>query len=80
MVASGLQYGKGENLFHYFFKVDVNVILTQYVYILANLQYHFFVKCLVFKQVSWLMQFSKVPLFGQGTNYIPMIHVNDLGG
>ncbi|XP_045916561.1 adenylate kinase 7-like isoform X1 [Micropterus dolomieu] len=50
VVASGLQYGKGENLFHYFFKV------------------------------SWLMQFPKVPLFGQGTNYIPMIHVNDLGG
>uniref|UniRef100_A0A3Q3FK31 Adenylate kinase 7a n=1 Tax=Labrus bergylta TaxID=56723 RepID=A0A3Q3FK31_9LABR len=50
VVASGLQYGKGENLFHYFFKV------------------------------SWLMQFPKVPVFGQGTNYIPMIHVNDLGG
>ncbi|XP_042358935.1 LOW QUALITY PROTEIN: adenylate kinase 7-like [Plectropomus leopardus] len=50
VVASGLQYGKGENLFHYFFKV------------------------------SWLMQFPKVPLFGQGTNYIPMIHVYDLGG
>lgn len=26
------------------------------------------------------MQFPKVPLFGQGTNYIPMIHVYDLGG
>ncbi|XP_068564315.1 adenylate kinase 7-like [Cebidichthys violaceus] len=50
VVACGLQYGKGENLFHYFFKV------------------------------SWLMQFPKVPLFGQGTNHIPMIHVNDLGG
>ncbi|XP_059212405.1 adenylate kinase 7-like [Centropristis striata] len=50
VVASGLQYGKGENLFHYFFKV------------------------------SWLMQFPKVPLFGQGTNHIPMIHVYDLGG
>ncbi|XP_041661053.1 adenylate kinase 7-like isoform X2 [Cheilinus undulatus] len=50
VVASGLQYGKGENLFNYFFKV------------------------------SWLMQFPKVPLFGQGKNYIPTIHVNDLGG
>uniref|UniRef100_A0A671WFZ9 Adenylate kinase 7a n=1 Tax=Sparus aurata TaxID=8175 RepID=A0A671WFZ9_SPAAU len=50
VVASGLQYGKGENLFHYFFKV------------------------------SWLMQFPKVPIFGEGTNYIPMIHVYDLGG
>ncbi|XP_073348543.1 adenylate kinase 7-like [Pagrus major] len=50
VVASGLQYGKGENLFHYFFKV------------------------------SWLLQFPKVPLFGEGTNYIPMIHVYDLGG
>ncbi|XP_034554964.1 adenylate kinase 7a [Notolabrus celidotus] len=50
VVCSGLQYGKGENLFHFFFKV------------------------------SWLMQSPKVPLFGQGSNYIPMIHVNDLGG
>ncbi|KAK2889925.1 adenylate kinase 7-like [Channa argus] len=50
VIASGLQYGKGENLFHYFFKV------------------------------SWLMQFPKVPIFGQGTNYIPMIHVYDLAG
>ncbi|CAJ1078334.1 adenylate kinase 7a [Xyrichtys novacula] len=50
VVGSGLQYGNGENLFHFFFKV------------------------------SWLMQFPKVPLFGQGTNYIPMIHVHDLAG
>ncbi|XP_063350728.1 adenylate kinase 7a [Pelmatolapia mariae] len=50
VVASGLQYGKGEDLFHYFFKV------------------------------SWLMEFTKVPIFGQGTNYIPTIHVSDLGG
>ncbi|KAL7388110.1 hypothetical protein ABVT39_007334 [Epinephelus coioides] len=50
VVTSGLQYGQGENLFHYFFKV------------------------------SWLMQFPKVPLFGQGKNHIPMIHVYDLGG
>ncbi|KAK2855959.1 hypothetical protein Q5P01_004694 [Channa striata] len=50
VIASGHQYGKGENLFHYFFKV------------------------------SWLMQFPKVPIFGQGTNCIPMIHVYDLAG
>ncbi|XP_026196850.1 adenylate kinase 7-like [Anabas testudineus] len=50
VVACGLQYGKGENLFHYFFKV------------------------------SWLMQFPKIPIFGQGTNHIPMIHVYDLAG
>uniref|UniRef100_A0A667Z6Q8 Adenylate kinase 7a n=1 Tax=Myripristis murdjan TaxID=586833 RepID=A0A667Z6Q8_9TELE len=50
VVASGLQYGQGENLFHYFFKV------------------------------SWSMQFPKVPVFGVGTNCIPMIHVYDLGG
>lgn len=25
VVACGLQYGKGENIFHYFFKVDINV-------------------------------------------------------
>ncbi|KAM9840228.1 adenylate kinase 7-like [Aulostomus maculatus] len=50
VVAAGLQYGKGENLFHYFFKV------------------------------SWLMQLPEVPIFGQGENYIPMIHVYDLAG
>lgn len=31
VVACGLQYGKGENLFHYFFKVDIDVIMTQYI-------------------------------------------------
>ncbi|XP_055088432.1 adenylate kinase 7-like [Periophthalmus magnuspinnatus] len=50
VVSSGLQYGKGENLFHFFFKV------------------------------SWLMQSPEVPMFGPGTNYIPMIHIHDLGG
>ncbi|KAM4600941.1 adenylate kinase 7-like [Polymixia lowei] len=50
VVASGLQYGKGENLFHYFFKA------------------------------SWSMLIPNVPVFGPGTNYIPMIHVYDLGG
>uniref|UniRef100_A0A8D3BXJ0 Uncharacterized protein n=1 Tax=Scophthalmus maximus TaxID=52904 RepID=A0A8D3BXJ0_SCOMX len=50
VVASGLQYGMGENLFHYFFKV------------------------------SWMGKFPKVPVFGEGTNNIPMIHVNDLAG
>lgn len=79
VVACGHQYGKGENLFHYFFKVDINVIITQYtlclrIYCMLNLQYY------LSDQVSWLMQFPKVPLFGQGTNYIPMIHVYDLGG
>uniref|UniRef100_A0A8C6KG87 Adenylate kinase 7a n=1 Tax=Nothobranchius furzeri TaxID=105023 RepID=A0A8C6KG87_NOTFU len=49
IIAAGLQYGMGENLFHYFFKI------------------------------SWLMQVPQVPVFGAGTNYIPMIHVYDLG-
>nr|XP_057913845.1 adenylate kinase 7a [Doryrhamphus excisus] len=48
VVAAGIQYGKGENLFHYFFKV------------------------------SWLSECSEVPIFGEGTNYIPTIHVVDL--
>uniref|UniRef100_A0AAV2K4D7 Nucleoside-diphosphate kinase n=1 Tax=Knipowitschia caucasica TaxID=637954 RepID=A0AAV2K4D7_KNICA len=50
VVSSGLQYGQGENIFHYFFKV------------------------------SWLMQSPEVPMFGPGTNNIPMIHVHDLAG
>ncbi|XP_034436282.1 adenylate kinase 7-like isoform X2 [Hippoglossus hippoglossus] len=50
VVGSGLQYGMGENLFHYFFKV------------------------------SWLMMLPKVPIFGDGKNHIPMIHVYDLAG
>ncbi|XP_077367472.1 adenylate kinase 7-like isoform X2 [Festucalex cinctus] len=48
VLAAGIQYGKGENLFHYFFKV------------------------------SWLSEISNVPIFGEGTNYIPTIHVLDL--
>ncbi|XP_049613122.1 adenylate kinase 7a isoform X1 [Syngnathus scovelli] len=48
VLAAGIQYGKGENLFHYFFKV------------------------------SWLSEFSEVPIFGEGTNFIPTIHVLDL--
>ncbi|KAK7879668.1 hypothetical protein WMY93_033621 [Mugilogobius chulae] len=36
--------------------------------------FHYFFK------VSWLMQSPEVPMFGAGTNYIPMIHVYDLGG
>lgn len=30
--------------------------------------------------MSWLMQLPEIPLFGEGTNYVPMIHVNDLAG
>ncbi|XP_076023639.1 adenylate kinase 7a [Genypterus blacodes] len=50
VVNTGLQYGKGENVFHCFFKT------------------------------SWLMEFPKVPIFGEGTNHIPMIHIDDLAG
>ncbi|XP_014829332.1 PREDICTED: adenylate kinase 7-like [Poecilia mexicana] len=49
VVCAGFQYGMGENLFHYFFKV------------------------------SWSMEEPKVPIFGSGENFIPMIHVRDLG-
>ncbi|XP_056150104.1 adenylate kinase 7-like [Lampris incognitus] len=49
VVASGLLYGKEENVFHQFFKK------------------------------SWLMDSPSVSVFGPGTNYIPVIHVYDLG-
>ncbi|XP_034153332.1 adenylate kinase 7-like [Esox lucius] len=48
VVASGVQYGMGEQLFHFFFKT------------------------------SWLGDVPKVPIFGEGTNIIPTIHINDL--
>ncbi|XP_076605014.1 adenylate kinase 7 [Chaetodon auriga] len=48
VVASGLQYGMGEQVLHFFFKK------------------------------SWLGQEHEIPLFGDGKNIIPMIHVNDL--
>ena len=39
VVAAGLQYGKGENLFHFFFKVDINLInVTQYFFLYFLLQ------------------------------------------
>uniref|UniRef100_G3PI63 Adenylate kinase 7b n=1 Tax=Gasterosteus aculeatus aculeatus TaxID=481459 RepID=G3PI63_GASAC len=46
VVASGLQYGMGEQVFHYFFKT------------------------------SWLGH--ETPVFGDGTNIVPTIHVSDL--
>ncbi|XP_054469711.1 adenylate kinase 7 isoform X2 [Anoplopoma fimbria] len=48
VVASGLQYGMGEQAFHYFFKT------------------------------SWLGQEHEIPVFGDGTNIIPTIHISDL--
>ncbi|XP_034530140.1 adenylate kinase 7 isoform X2 [Notolabrus celidotus] len=48
VVASGLQYGMGEQIFHFFFKT------------------------------SWLGQKERIPVFGDGLNIVPMIHVTDL--
>ncbi|XP_028250511.1 adenylate kinase 7 [Parambassis ranga] len=48
VVASGLQYGMGEQVFHYFYKK------------------------------SWLGQDDEIPVFGEGKNIIPTIHINDL--
>ncbi|KAK2878932.1 hypothetical protein Q8A67_019723 [Cirrhinus molitorella] len=50
VVASGLQYGMGEHIFHLFFKM------------------------------SWLGEISEVPIFGDGSNIIPTVHINDLAG
>ncbi|KAF3844332.1 hypothetical protein F7725_007495 [Dissostichus mawsoni] len=48
VVASGLQYGLGEQLFHFFFKT------------------------------SWLGQEQEIPVFGDGSNIVPTIHIRDL--
>ncbi|KAM6394641.1 adenylate kinase 7 isoform 2-T2 [Pluvialis apricaria] len=48
VVASGHQYGAGEGLFHYFFKI------------------------------GWLSEIPAIPVFGDGNNFIPTIHVLDL--
>ncbi|XP_054053500.1 adenylate kinase 7 [Rissa tridactyla] len=48
VVASGHQYGAGEGLLHYFFKI------------------------------GWLSETPAVPVFGDGNNFIPTIHVVDL--
>ncbi|XP_053366009.1 adenylate kinase 7-like [Clarias gariepinus] len=50
VVASGLQYGEGEQAFHFFFKT------------------------------SWLGEEAEVPIFGDGSNIIPTIYINDLAG
>ncbi|XP_043118384.1 adenylate kinase 7 [Puntigrus tetrazona] len=50
VVASGLQYGMGEHIFHLFFKM------------------------------SWLGEVAQVPIFGDGSNFIPTIHISDLAG
>ncbi|NXO59463.1 KAD7 kinase, partial [Aramus guarauna] len=48
VVASGHQYGAGEGVFHYFFKI------------------------------GWLSETPVIPVFGDGNNFIPTIHVLDL--
>ncbi|NXH09351.1 KAD7 kinase, partial [Bucco capensis] len=48
VVASGHQYGAGEGVLHYFFKI------------------------------GWLSDTSAIPVFGDGNNFIPTIHVVDL--
>uniref|UniRef100_A0A8C6Z562 Adenylate kinase 7 n=1 Tax=Nothoprocta perdicaria TaxID=30464 RepID=A0A8C6Z562_NOTPE len=48
VVASGLQYGAGEGILHYFFKM------------------------------AWLSEAPAIPVFGNGNNFIPTIHVVDL--
>ncbi|XP_063765766.1 adenylate kinase 7 isoform X2 [Eleginops maclovinus] len=48
VVASGLQYGLGEQVFHFFFKT------------------------------SWLGQEQEIPVFGDGCNIVPTIHISDL--
>ncbi|KAF5894796.1 adenylate kinase 7-like, partial [Clarias magur] len=50
VVASGLQYGKGEQAFHFFFKT------------------------------LWLGEEAEVPIFGDGSNVIPAVHISDLAG
>ncbi|XP_027015734.2 adenylate kinase 7-like [Tachysurus fulvidraco] len=50
VVASGLQYGMGEQAFHFFFKT------------------------------SWLGEEPEVPIFGDGSNIIPAVHICDLAG
>uniref|UniRef100_G1NKK6 ATPase AAA-type core domain-containing protein n=1 Tax=Meleagris gallopavo TaxID=9103 RepID=G1NKK6_MELGA len=50
VVASGIQYGAGEGVLHYFFKI------------------------------GWLSETNAIPVFGNGNNYIPTIHVHDLAG
>ncbi|NXF01473.1 KAD7 kinase, partial [Smithornis capensis] len=48
VVASGHQYGAGEGVFHYFFKM------------------------------CWLGETPEIPVFGDGNNFIPTIHILDL--
>ncbi|XP_009867309.1 PREDICTED: adenylate kinase 7, partial [Apaloderma vittatum] len=48
VVASGHQYGAGEGVWHYFFKL------------------------------GWLSETPAIPVFGDGNNFIPTIHVLDL--
>uniref|UniRef100_A0A669PCM6 Adenylate kinase 7 n=1 Tax=Phasianus colchicus TaxID=9054 RepID=A0A669PCM6_PHACC len=50
VVASGIQYGAGEGVLHYFFKI------------------------------GWLSESNAIPVFGNGNNYIPTIHIRDLAG
>lgn len=82
VVAAGVQYGMGENLLHYFFKVHLNYI-TWDIIVLSRHRWMFSVSLFPLAwllKTSWLGEFAKVPVFGPGTNIIPTIHVNDLAG
>lgn len=45
-----------------------------------NLDYFLILFFFFLTQMSWLRRLPEVPLFGPGTNYVPMIHVHDLAG
>ncbi|XP_024146494.1 adenylate kinase 7 isoform X2 [Oryzias melastigma] len=55
-------------------KLKCYVVAAGLQYGLEENIFHYFFK------VSWMLETPEVPVFGQGTNHIPTIHVFDLGG
>ena len=75
VVAAGLLYGAGESLFHFLFKVSYYIrrLLVHYC-MMSSL----WCVCVAPFQSAWHGDTPALPVFGDGTNILPTIHIHDL--
>ena len=76
VIASGLQYGLGENVFHLLFKVSFMVLFA-----CPSLLGEFFSAVIITNlcvQTAWLGFEPSLKVFGDGQNVVPTIHIRDL--
>ncbi|KAK7817426.1 hypothetical protein U0070_024900 [Myodes glareolus] len=79
VVASGLQYGLEGGILHAFFKVwlfNKHMLAAREKHMPGRM----LSACLSLIQMAWLGDIPALPVFGDGSNVIPAIHVLDLAG